>query len=180
MEVDEEGRQRLPQQGILELSLVIDKAQEAAENADYLVESVRKQQHVMEQGRDNELRQQVPEMQVPEMLRVSTGRGADAGETYTRPSSQSSRPVTQSGIRPGSRKDHSRQNTYSRVGLIPVPACMARMLIYKQDWLESTDSSVYFVATLSAWCASNIETVTIRWQPQNRPDIRFPARRNNK
>ena len=73
MEVDEEGRQRLPQQGILELSLVIDKAQEAAENADYLVESVRKQQHVMEQGRDNELRQQVPEMQVPEMLRVSTG-----------------------------------------------------------------------------------------------------------
>ena len=70
---------------------------------------------------------------------------ADAGETYTRPSSQSSRPVTQSGTRPGSRKDHSRQNTYSRVGLIPVPPCIARMHIYKQNWLEPTDDSVYLL-----------------------------------
>jgi len=117
MEVDEEGRQRLPQEGILELNLVIDKAQEKVENEDYLVQSVRKQQHAMEQSMANELRQQVPEM-----IRVSTGASRrsecpppDAGETYTRPSSQSSRPVTQSGIRPGSRKDLSRQNTSSHV-----------------------------------------------------------------
>ena len=68
MEVDEEGRQRLPQEGILELNLVIDKAQEKVENEDYLVQSVRKQQHAMEQDMANELRQQVPEM-----IRVSTG-----------------------------------------------------------------------------------------------------------
>ena len=81
---------------------------------------------------------------------MTYAHGADAGETYTRPSSQSSRPVTQSGIRPGSRKDLSRQNTSSHVGLIPVPPCKARMLMYKQDLLEPIDSSVCFVATLCA------------------------------
>jgi|NorSeaMetagenome_1021524.scaffolds.fasta_scaffold529740_1 hypothetical protein len=72
MEPDEEGRQRLPQQGILELNFVDDKVRQHSrlflENVDYLVESVQKQQHAMQKGMARELRQQVPDM-----IRVATG-----------------------------------------------------------------------------------------------------------